>query len=553
MNSIILNHCYVMIDCFLSMKYHSLVVILNNRDNIFKRTQISVTDMEYFWNGTPLQFMTPPINDFVHPDKHNRKTGEFKNNFHIDVLYHPNIERREKNILTVRIHQHEYSFNIHPPCTDYLYSKCMTTIFKDEAHLVPHWVNYHKKLGFNNFILYDNSRVPMESNEVTIVHAPWPYWDYDSFQNRSTIGQVIQQNHCLWKYCPEFLALTDLDEYINPHEFNLFDASRSVLAIPNYFFSESVPFALEKSFCREHKKEDDFHLSYDKCIVHSSTVDLVCVHIPISFKNVYYAKYAEVQLNHYKKNRPYTVVDTSILFNAHQDEFDVVVPVGPNDAPVIHKQIEYTKKNVVGYRHIYLISSDPTLRVEGCTTIPETVFPFHMDTIVEHHGKLERNGWYLQQLLKLYAGRVLGLDRYLVIDADTFFLRPTHFVEDGKCMYNFGVEFHRPYFEHMKRLDATFTKVLSVSGITHHMMFETKYVNEMFARIETLHRDTFYHLFLKNVTDVVGAGASEYEMYFNYMLQHHKDDILVRPLDWKNSATLVDANLDYISVHWYLR
>ena len=35
--------------------------------------------------------------------------------------------------------------------------------------------------------------------------------------------------------------------------------------------------------------------------------------------------------------------------------FDIVIPVGPNDADVIHKQIEFTKANIVGYRKIYII------------------------------------------------------------------------------------------------------------------------------------------------------------------------------------------------------
>jgi len=550
MNSVILNGTYVVMDCFLSVKYNSLVVILNNRDNIFKRTQVH--QIEYVWNGKKIDFITPKVNDFVHPDKHNRKYGEFKNNFHIDVLYHPNIERGETNTLVITMNGREYTFDIPPPCTTYVNSKCVTTIFKDEAHLLPHWTHYHKQIGFDAFILYDNSVVPTESTEHTIIHAPWPYWDYDSFQNRSTIGQVIQQNHCLWKYCPIFLALTDLDEYINPHGFNLFDESRSVLAIPCYFFCESEPFSLEKSVLREYKKEGDIHVSYDKCIVHSPTVDLFCVHIPISFNNVYYAGYHEVQLNHYKKNRPYTIFDTSILQNV-KHMFDIVIPVGPHDQSVIRTQIIYTKINVVGYRHIYLISSDPTLHVDGCITVDEAIFPFTMRTVEEHHGKLERNGWYLQQLFKLYAGMIPGiLHTYLVIDADTFFLRPTVFMKDGKCLYNVGTEFHKPYFEHMKRLDTGFTKVLSVSGICHHMMFEKAYLNELFARVEHNHQDVFYRIFLKMVTEVEGAGASEYELYFNYMLRYHKNHVMVRPLKWKNSATLQN-DFDYISVHWYMR
>ena len=84
----------------------------------------------------------------------------------------------------------------------------------------------------------------------------------------------------------------------------------------------------------------------------------------------------------------------------HQN-FDIVIPVGPNDKSIIEEQIKYTQKNIIGYRNIYLISYDPSIDIDGCITINENIFPFNIDTIAEYHGKLDRNGWYLQQLLKL--------------------------------------------------------------------------------------------------------------------------------------------------------
>ena len=45
-----------------------------------------------------------------------------------------------------------------------------------------------------------------------------------------------------------------------------------------------------------------------------------------------------------------------------------------------------------------------------------------------------------QVLVKIkYAGIVIKniLDKYLVIDSDTFFLKPTSFIKDGKCLYNY--------------------------------------------------------------------------------------------------------------------
>jgi hypothetical protein len=237
--------------------------------------------------------------------------------------------------------------------------------------------------------------------------------------------------------------------------------------------------------------------------------------------------------------------------------FDIVIPVGPNDKQVIEKQLEYTKKNIIGYRNIYLICYDSTITFEGCITIDEKIFPFSIDTVSQFHGKHDRNGWYLQQLLKLYAGKVIPhvLERYLVIDSDTFFLKPTFFVENNKCLYNFGIEYHGPYFKHMIKLDKSLVRVdKKKSGICHHMVFETKYVDEIIGKIENNHNDKFFNVFLKFVKKKRLSGASEYEIYFNYMLKNHVNEIKIRKLNWINSNTLItNKDYDYISYHWYMR
>jgi hypothetical protein len=236
--------------------------------------------------------------------------------------------------------------------------------------------------------------------------------------------------------------------------------------------------------------------------------------------------------------------------------FDIVIPVGPKDQDIIQQQLEYTKKNVVGYRNIYLISSDNGLSIDQCITISENIFPFSLETVRLAHGELERNGWYLQQLLKLYAGFVIPdiLDTYLVIDSDTYFLKPTSFLENGKCLYNFGYEYHQPYFQHMQSLDEQFQKKIDKSGICHHMIFQTKYIQEIFQIVETKHNDEFYNVFLKMVTEKSGSGASEYELYFNYVIAKHFEEIKIRPLHWMNTnKIIIDAGYDYLSLHYYMR
>ena len=238
--------------------------------------------------------------------------------------------------------------------------------------------------------------------------------------------------------------------------------------------------------------------------------------------------------------------------------FDIVIPVGPYDKLCIYKQIEYTKKNVIGYRNIYIISYDPTISINGCITINENIFPFSIKTVKNFHGDLIRNGWYLHQLLKIYALLIIPdiLDRCLILDSDTFFLQPTVFINDNnECLYNYGHEYHEPYFHHMLKLDSGLVKVdKNKSGICHHMMFEKTYLNEIINKIEENHNDKFYNIFLKLVTDVQRAGASEYEIYFNYMLKYHSDKIKIRLLKWTNAKNIPpkELNYDYVSIHWHM-
>jgi hypothetical protein len=243
-------------------------------------------------------------------------------------------------------------------------------------------------------------------------------------------------------------------------------------------------------------------------------------------------------------------------------EFDIVIPVGMNDIDILKKQLEYTKKNIVGYRNIYIVGPSiiQTLDIdESCIIIDEKIFPFSKQTVANFHGDIQRNFWYLQQLIKLYCGFCIPniLERYLVIDADTFFLKPTKFIENDKCLYNFGIEYYQGYFDHMKRLDPNLEKVdANKSGICHHMIFETKFIKEIFEMVESRHNDIFYNIFLKCVPEkeYISCGASEYEIYFNYMLKYHSDKIHIRKLNWRNlNEVSSDQNYDYVSLHWYMR
>lgn len=261
--------------------------------------------------------------------------------------------------------------------------------------------------------------------------------------------------------------------------------------------------------------------------------------------------------------------------------FDVVVPVGPNDVGRIHRQLVQLRY-AVGRRRTFIVTArgaDGDLpQFENCATVDEADFPFGLADVAATHGARARNGWYFQQLLKLYAGRVIPgiLDRWLIVDADTFLQRPVEFllgvsaaagVPVSRPAYAFGYEAHPPYFEHMARLHPMLRRVRPEwSGICHHMLFQRTHVDRLFEVVEERHaagakRRPFWELFITLVDPAHydGAGASEYEIYFNFLQLEFPQEIVIRGLRWANAnAAALDsdpaalATYDYVSCHYYL-
>lgn len=247
--------------------------------------------------------------------------------------------------------------------------------------------------------------------------------------------------------------------------------------------------------------------------------------------------------------------------------FDIVIPLGKNDLELISYQLISLKNNIIGYDKIFIITNEDISFIFDTNSnkyeiIKEELFPFSLQTINNIYGNSNRNKWYLQQLFKLYAGLVIpGIkERYLVVDADTFFFKPISFIENNKCLYNYSNEYHKPYFTHLEKLDSELFKRNNnnYSGICHHMMFETKIITEIVNQIENKYNDKFFNVMLKLVEPIhySGSGFSEYELYFNYIINKHSDKIKIRKLNNKNFENIQNnyetmTEYDYVSFHSY--
>jgi len=256
-------------------------------------------------------------------------------------------------------------------------------------------------------------------------------------------------------------------------------------------------------------------------------------------------------------------------------QFDVVIVHGPNDDETLPYCIQQIKRNVNGYRNIYIVSWDAEDDVfeneifRDCKIVDENIFPFTKKDVHSIIQTDSRDGWYLQQLLKLYCSFVIEemLDDYLIVDSDTLFLKQIEFKSGERYFFNMSDENHIHYFEHMKRLHPTFEKVSKFSGISHHMIFNRKLVREMMNMVEKNCDNVFWKAFLLNVDPEQRrfSGASEYEMYFNFMLKYNKDKVIPRKLRFENSGApvqlvaqhfpqLINSDIWYFSIHaWMAR
>lgn len=254
-----------------------------------------------------------------------------------------------------------------------------------------------------------------------------------------------------------------------------------------------------------------------------------------------------------------------------KNQYDIVIPVHKKDLQILEYCIAFAKKNLIGARRIIVVSDQK--HSNNAEWYDEKLFPFSIEEVRNYVGN--SCGWYFQQLLKLYSPLVIPdiLENVLVLDSDTVFFRKVHMLNsDGVALCNISKDTKicsRPFdikvAEHIEKLSPELAvknlpeKFQALSGISHHMMFNRDLIKEMMKKVENHddEGDPFYKIFLKHSD--VDYGASEYQLYYCFLLLFHPDKIQCRKLRYKNTA---DINIrkysrrlkyHYCSFHHYLR
>ncbi len=163
----------------------------------------------------------------------------------------------------------------------------------------------------------------------------------------------------------------------------------------------------------------------------------------------------------------------------------------------------------------------------------------------------DRAGWLYQQLLKLNCDTVAETDNFLVLDADTVFVKPKIFRYKGKTIFDMSEERHEPYHEvYKKLLERPTTSELSF--ISHHMLFNKTLLKELKAEIEAIHHKKWDEAILENTDYSSISGFSEYELYGNFVSERYPQS--VKKEYWFNSTSPVNPPyIKTVSMHAYLR
>lgn len=147
-----------------------------------------------------------------------------------------------------------------------------------------------------------------------------------------------------------------------------------------------------------------------------------------------------------------------------RNKFDLIIPVVYKDYGMLDRVLQYVVK-YISPDNIYIIT-DARYRkylpkearrmevVDENVLLPGLSF-FRIKSLLKQSGNVDgRPGWYLQQFIKMgFALSDYSQNQYyLSWDADTIPLRKLDFFVDGKVMFAMKKEFHKPYFDTIKRI-----------------------------------------------------------------------------------------------------
>ncbi|OCT14359.1 hypothetical protein A8709_26435 [Paenibacillus pectinilyticus] len=214
---------------------------------------------------------------------------------------------------------------------------------------------------------------------------------------------------------------------------------------------------------------------------------------------------------------------------------DVLIPAIDKDLGTLPHVIDAVRKFVKHPIREIIIVAPRTQRMlnlcsqKGCRFVHEdTVLPITKRDI-HYQGKTwNRSGWLYQQLLKMNGDTICTSKYYLVIDADTMFIRPHVFKIGNKTVYYCRNWSQGEYFNTYKKLMGK-SRSARLSFVTHYMLFEKSKIKQLKQVIESKHKKSWYSAIMKSMNTSKQFAFSEFETYGNFLYSIKPDKMILKP------------------------
>lgn len=195
----------------------------------------------------------------------------------------------------------------------------------------------------------------------------------------------------------------------------------------------------------------------------------------------------------------------------------VVVPAVEKDAELLDHCLRSIRESLVHPISDLWVVAPESDRVRAIATAHKARFVPEDVILPRPARELKTRGWVLQQLIKFNAANHVATPDYLVLDADTIFLRPQTFFRSGKTVLRYSDQYELLYnrslelvFGHRRRFPVSF--------VTHHMLFNRDKVKQLLAFLESRFKKTWWEAILHEVDQGHLISFSEYELYGHFIM-----------------------------------
>lgn len=265
-----------------------------------------------------------------------------------------------------------------------------------------------------------------------------------------------------------------------------------------------------------------------------------------------------------KKDRPYYYFrykdsSLSLKFNPNFRKtvisklpLDIIIPAIEKDIDTLPYVVEAARKHIKHPIDKIFIVAPITIKLKelssklNCVFIDEkSVLGYNKSVINYNFNGSDRSGWLFQQLLKLCSDKISSKSHFLILDADTIFIRSKKFEHKNKIILDFSDEYHSPYYTTYEKLTGL-QHNFPVSFVSHYMLFEAKKLKELRQLIEKHNNCDWDKAIIGTADNNQLSCFSEYETYANFVLQKYKSEYLISYWFNKNVPALELINISQL-------